>query len=308
MSKDLAISKPSQASQGVISAEQIKTLEQAGIIPKGTPAAQIQVYAEVCAMHQLSPFAGEVHLVKYRGKEGDKYTVIVGIHGMENRAESTDEWAGYGEPQFNFTADGKFLTLTEIGQLLPDKKPLSCRIEAFRIKNGIKYSNFGQVLWSEFAGTSPQWQKMPAHMLMKCAKVMALRELFPRQTRGLRIREEMEAMENPAPLSEEAGEVMPTATPLNETDKERIKACQTSYELKALYDADKSYWKKHTQLFMDRRAELLPMEAENLIPVIQSLETSEAMHTWIESHADDLKALLSETIQAKLDELQIAGV
>lgn len=306
MSKDLTISK---ASQGIINAEQIQTLEQAGIIPKGTPAAQIQVYAEVCAMHQLSPFAGEVHLVGYKTKDGStKYSVIVGIHGMENRAESTDEWAGYGEPQFNFTADGKFLTLTEVGQMLPDKKPLSCRIEAFRIKNGIKYSNFGQVLWSEFAGTSPQWQKMPAHMLMKCAKVMALRELFPRQTRGLRIREEMEAMENPAPLSDEAGEVMPVTHPLNETDKERIKACQTSYELKALYDADKSYWKKHTQLFMDRRAELLPTEAENLIPIIQSLETSEAMHTWIESHADDLKALLSETIQAKLDELQIAGV
>lgn len=318
MSKDLAISKPSQASQGVISAEQIKTLEQAGIIPIGTPEAQIKVYAEICEMHQLSPFAGEVHLVKYRGKEGDKYTVIVGIHGMENRAESTSEWAGYGEPQFNYTSDGRFMTITEVAQ--SGQPPISCRIQAFRIKNGEKIGTWAQVLWKEFAGSSPMWNQKGIHMIVKCAKAAAIRELFPRQTKGLWTQEEVDSAA--AILTEDADAIDMGSQPLSrkpelsKADLDRINLCGSEEEIKALYESNKPFYKNHTQAFINQKEYLTSLYGK-LEEQISLIETTGDLVEWIASfrkqiEEKQLPAAATEKMQPLIDKaadtLQIAGV
>lgn len=314
MSKELAIGKPSQASQGVISAEQIKTLEQAGIIPVGTPEAQIKVYAEICEMHQLSPFAGEVHLVRY----GDKYSVIVGIHGMENRAESTNEWAGYGEPQFNYTSDGRFMTITEVAQ--SGQPPISCRIQAFRIKNGEKIGTWAQVLWKEFAGSSPMWNQKGIHMIVKCAKAAAIRELFPRQTKGLWTQEEIDSAA--AILTEDAEAIDIGSQPLSrkpelsQADLDRINLCGSEAEIKALYESNKAFYKNHTQAFINRKEELIALYT-GLEEEISLIETTAALVEWISGfrkkiEEKQLPAAASEKMQPLIDKaadtLQIAGV
>lgn len=317
MSKELAIGKPSQASQGVISAEQIKTLEQAGIIPVGTPEAQIKVYAEICEMHQLSPFAGEVHLVRY----GDKYSVIVGVHGMENRAESTNEWAGYSEPQFNYTSDGRFMTITEVAQ--SGQPPVSCRIEAYRIKDGVKIGSFGQVLWKEFAGNSPMWKSKGVHMLIKCAKVAAIRELFPRQTRGLYTKEELESAGIPEGEKEEEGQAevlssqpLSRKPELSKADLDRINLCGNETEIKSLYESNKAFYKNHTQAFINRKEELAALYAA-LEEQISLIETTEELVKWIadfrkQIEERQLPAAAAEKMQPLIDKaadtLQIAGV
>ena len=50
-----------------ITADQLKTLEQAGIIPSNTPPAQVAVFAQICKEKGLSPFSKEAHLVGYGG-------------------------------------------------------------------------------------------------------------------------------------------------------------------------------------------------------------------------------------------------
>ena len=40
-----------------ITKDQLKTLEQAGIIPPNTPESQVEVFAHVCAERELSPFS-----------------------------------------------------------------------------------------------------------------------------------------------------------------------------------------------------------------------------------------------------------
>lgn len=318
--KEVVISK---APQGVISAEQIKTLEQAGIIPVGTPEAQIKVYAEICEMHQLSPFAGEVHLVKYRGKEGEKYSVIVGIHGMENRAESTGEWAGYGEPQFNYTSDGRFMTITEVAQ--SGQPPISCRIQAFRIKNGEKIGTWAQVLWKEFAGNSPMWNQKGIHMIVKCAKSAAIRELFPRQTKGLWTQEELDSAV--VATATEEGEAIDLGSQplsrkpeLSEADLNRINLCQSEAELKELYEANKAFYKNHTQAFVDRRTQL----QEELLHIcaaleeqISLIETTADLVQWVadfrkQIENKQLPTAAAEKMQPVIDKaadtLQIAGV
>ena len=314
MSKELAISKPSQASQGVISAEQIKTLEQAGIIPVGTPEAQIKVYAEICEMHQLSPFAGEVHLVRY----GDKYSVIVGVHGMENRAESTSEWAGYSEPQFNYTSDGRFMTITEVAQ--SGQPPVSCRIEAYRLKDGVKIGSFGQVLWKEFAGNSPMWKSKGVHMLIKCAKVAAIRELFPRQTRGLYTKEELESVPQADDVDGEAIEIesqpLSRKPGLSESDIARINLCGSEAEIKTLYESNKAFYKNHTQVFINRK-EVLSVLYAGLEEEISQIETTAALVEWIADfrkriEEKQLPAAATEKMQPVIDKaadtLQMAGV
>jgi phage recombination protein Bet len=315
MSKEVAISK---APQGVISAEQIKTLEQAGIIPIGTPEAQIKVYAEICSMHQLSPFAGEVHLVKYRGKEGDKYSVIVGIHGMENRAESTGEWAGYGEPQFNYTSDGRFMTLTEVAQ--SGQPPVSCRIQAFRIKNGERIGTWAQVLWKEFAGNSPMWNQKGIHMIVKCVKAAAIRELFPRVTKGLWTQEEIDSA---AAIITEDGEAIDMSSQplsqkpeLSKADLDRINLCGSEAEIKTLYESNKPFYKNHTQVFIARKEALVELYA-GLEEEISTIETTAALVEWIADfrkkiEEKQLPAAAAEKIQPLIDKaadtLQIAGV
>jgi phage recombination protein Bet len=312
MSKEVAISK---APQGVISAEQIKTLEQAGIIPVGTPEAQIKVYAEICSMHQLSPFAGEVHLVRY----GDKYSVIVGVHGMENRAESTGEWAGYSEPKFNTTSDGRWMTISEVAA--SGQNPISCLIEAYRLKNGVKISSVGTVLWKEFAGNSPMWKSKGIHMLIKCAKVAAIRELFPRQTKGLWTQEEVES--SSATMAEEEVEAIEIGSQpasckpeLSQSDLDRINLCGSEAEIKTLYESNKLFYKNHTQVFIARKEALVELYT-GLEEEISTIETTAALVEWIADfrkkiEEKQLPAAAAEKMQPLIDKaadtLQIAGV
>ena len=57
---------------------QIQTLVQAGVIPKETPPAQIEIFAKVCSTLQLDPFTKEIYLVGYK----KKYSIISGINGF----------------------------------------------------------------------------------------------------------------------------------------------------------------------------------------------------------------------------------
>ena len=93
-----------------ITPAQIETLAQAGVIPAGTPAAQVEVFAESCRQHGLSPFKKEIYLVAYNSRDGMKYHTIVGIDGLQQKAARTGRFAGIDEEQYNRMSDGTFQT------------------------------------------------------------------------------------------------------------------------------------------------------------------------------------------------------
>lgn len=93
-----------------ITAEQVKTLEQAGIIPANTPSAQIAVFAAVCNERGLSAFSKEIYLVGY----GGKYSTIVGINGLRKLATDSGQFAGCDDAKYDLDSSGNFKTAADL--------------------------------------------------------------------------------------------------------------------------------------------------------------------------------------------------
>jgi phage recombination protein Bet len=192
-----------------ISKEQIDVLAGAGIIPPGTPAAQVQVFAEVASRHNLDPFTKQVHLVKYRKKDGeryvDAYAVIIGIDGYRARATSSGRHAGTEDAKFNITSDGKHVTAAEL--IAKNGKLLTATVTVHKIVSGMKVPFTHTCVLSEFSSGKQKWHPqygMQYQMLAKCAEAFALRKAFPNETAGLAVEEELAAYEDAQEFNHDA--------------------------------------------------------------------------------------------------------
>lgn len=169
----------------------IKTLEQAGIIPTGTPAAQIAVFAHVAKERGLSPFSKEIYLVKY----GNVFSPIVGINGLRKVAAQTGEYAGCDDVKYNVQPNGDYLTAAQILKANNTGRPTTATVTAYRMIQGQRCPFTHTAVFSEFAG-SGKWQTMPFQMIGKVAEAFAIRKAFSERVSGLDIEEERTAYEH----------------------------------------------------------------------------------------------------------------
>lgn len=168
----------------------IKTLEQAGIIPSGTPKAQVSVFASTCKERGLSPFSKEIYLVGYAGK----YSIIVGINGFRKIASESREHAGTDDVIFDLKPGGAFKTAAELKAA--NVKPITATCTVYRIVSGVRCPFTHTVVFSEFASArNPKWNEMPFQMIGKVAEAFALRKGFSDRLTGLNIEEEQAAIE-----------------------------------------------------------------------------------------------------------------
>lgn len=239
-----------------IGQEEIKTLEQASIIPKGTPQGQIQVFARVCQEKGISPFSKEVHLLSYNTREGVKYATVIGIGGLRRIAAETGEFAGCDDVIFDLAADGSFRTFADIKKAEgKDKWPISASCTVYRIVGGQRVPFTATVLFEEFAATykdrktgqtkmKGNWSTMPFHMLAKCAEAMALKKGFSDQTNGLHIPEEQGAWESIAEevLSDEE------LHDLIDKIREQVEGCTTKTALSAAFHIYESEYNEHPEV------------------------------------------------------------
>jgi hypothetical protein len=158
-------------------------------------------------------------------------------------------------------------------------------------------------------------------MLVKCAKVAAIRELFPRQTKGLWTQEEVES--SSAAMAEEEGEAIEIGSQpisrkpeLSQSDLDRINLCGSEEEIKALYESNKAFYKNHTQSFIARREALIDLYAE-LEEEISLIETTADLVKWIADfrkriEEKELPTAAAEKMQPTIDKatemLQFAEV
>ena len=241
-----------QVTNSSITAADLKTLEQAGIIPPNTPPAQVAVFAQICKEKGLSPFSKEAHLVGY----GGKYSVIIGINGIRKIAAKTKELGGTEDAKFNLTSDGSYFTAAELAS--GQKKPLTATVTVYRVVGGIRCPFTHTAVFAEFAG-SGKWQTMPFQMIAKVAESFALRKGFGDETSGLLIEEELDAVadtqessplrhkRNAPSLYSDTGDDAMTA---NDTEAEttlhgdyihEIEACRTKDALRSLYEDRKKH-------------------------------------------------------------------
>jgi phage recombination protein Bet len=173
--------------QITMSEQEIDSLVQAGIIPKGTPVEQIKIFAAVCRERNLSPFSKQIYLIP----RGGKYTIQTSIDGLRAIAERTGKYIASGDYLFN---DNR----TQF-QLIQEgvKHPLTATVTITK-GNGVQGQYTATANWdSYYPGESlgTLWRKFPFLMLGKCAEALALRKAFPEAIGSLYIEEEMQQAE-----------------------------------------------------------------------------------------------------------------
>lgn len=169
--------------------DDVKTLEQSGIIPAGTPKPQIAVFAKICAERGLSAWSKEIHLVGYAGK----YSVIVGINGFRKIAAESGLHAGTDDVKFDLMPDGSYKTAAEIK--MAGRVPVSATCIVYRVVGNQRVPFAHTVLYSEFSTGKNKWQEMPFQMIAKVAEAFALRKAFPDRLTGINLEEEQAAFE-----------------------------------------------------------------------------------------------------------------
>lgn len=231
-----------------LSSKDLQTLAQAGVIPPGTPAPIVQVFAMTCKQHGLSPFKKEIYLVGY----GGKYSTIVGIDGMRAKADRTGQLAGKDDAKFDIMPDGNFKTAV---QLITEKKtPTTCTVTVYRIVSGHRVPFTKTVIFNEYcpANKSGKWATMPFNMIEKCAEAAALRMGFASETAGLHIEEETAAIKD---VTVQAAKATPSAAIDPQELAEKIGAINTIDALNALYKSNPGH-AEFAQMFTERKLDI----------------------------------------------------
>ena len=184
---------------------QIQTLVQAGVIPKETPPAQIEIFAKVCSTLQLDPFTKEIYLVGYN----KKYSIISGINGFRKIASRTGQYAGSEDAKFDLQSNGTFKTASEL--IAAGKKPTTCTVTVYRVVGGVRCPFTHTAVFKEFEGGSySQWPKMPFQMIAKVAESFALRKAFGGEFQGVHTEEEVAVIKQE---TKQATTALPEPTP-----------------------------------------------------------------------------------------------
>lgn len=192
------IAKQSQKPPGELTQGDIQTLTQAGIIPQGTPAPQIQIFAAVCKELQLSPYSREIYLLPI----GGKYCPIVGINGLRRIAAKSGQFAGVDDIKFDLQPDGNFKTSAQL--ILENKPPTTATATVYRIVAGLRVPFTATVAFREFDKKSGNWNIMPWQMIQKVAEAFAIRKGFSDYgVSGVFIEEEEHAIEVTAKIHDE---------------------------------------------------------------------------------------------------------
>lgn len=232
-----------------LSDNDVRTLIQAGIIPEGTPKAQIAVFGQICRERGLSAFSKEIHLVGY----GGKYSVIVGINGFRKIAAESGAHAGTDDVKFDLQPDGKFTTAA---QLKAEKKvPQTATCTVYRIVAGQRVPFTHTVVFSEFSTGKNKWADMPFQMIGKVAEAFALRKGFSDRLTGLSIEEEAAAYEG---TTIQAAETRPELTVDVEALKDRLADIYHIEVLTALYQENPAH-KEFAALFTERKNEIVEL-------------------------------------------------
>lgn len=238
-----------QISKVELSDNDVRTLIQAGVIPEGTPKAQIAVFGKICAERGLSAFSKEIHLVGY----GGKYSVIVGINGFRKIASESGQHAGTDDVKYNVQPDGNFKTAAQLKTAKEIPQTATCTV--YRIVAGQRVPFTHTVVFSEFSTGKNKWADMPFQMIGKVAEAFALRKGFSDRLTGLSIEEEAAAYEG---TTIQAAETRPELTVDVEALKDRLADIYHIEVLTALYQENPAH-KEFAALFTERKNEIIEL-------------------------------------------------
>lgn len=244
---------------GVLTDKDLKTLEMAGIIPNGTPAAMVAVFSRVCSEKRLSPFSKQIHLTGYNTKEGKKYAIITGIDGFRSLAARTGLHAGTDDTKYDILPNGSFKTAA---QLMAEKRlPASAAVTVWKVVAGQRVSFTHTAVFVEFSTGQQKWATMPIQMIGKCAEAFALKKGWPDELADLHVEDEIGAFEGNTIQAQQLDPVLAIDV---ESLKDELQKAFSREQLAVIYKSNRAY-EGHAELFGERQREIDEMIANGQI-------------------------------------------
>ena len=157
----------------------------------GASDDELKLFVMQAQRMQLDPFAKQIHMVKRRAKEGDRWVdrmaIQVGIDGYRLVADRTERYAPGREPTFTYDDKGRVFSATAYVKKF-------VRGEWHEVAATAHYDEYAQ---TKADGSPTQmWANKPHIMLAKCAESLALRRAFPAELSGVYTDEEMGQADN----------------------------------------------------------------------------------------------------------------
>lgn len=146
---------------------------------------EFDVFISHCKRLGLAPEAGQIFLIPRWDARAQRETfkMLVSLQGLRTVADRSGKIVGMDGPYF-IGEDGRWLD-----HWIRPEPPLGAKVGILR--EGCKQPFWGFCRWDSFKQTrkggqlTTNWQKMPEHMLAKCANAIALRAAFPDLLGGL---------------------------------------------------------------------------------------------------------------------------
>ena len=198
---------------------------------------EFKLFTELCKVRKLNPFLKEAYIIKYSPKT--PASIVVGKDAILKRAVLN--------PKYNGMKSGIYVT-KEDGELvkrngtfyLPNETLVGGWAEVFRKDwdNSIEASvSLEESAQKKSDGTlNSNWQKQPATMIEKVAKVRALRETFVEDLGGMYDADEMDVELPEVPVEEKIVQVdeVEDAEIVEEASKTDSKADMESIDINVL--------------------------------------------------------------------------
>jgi phage recombination protein Bet len=161
-----------------LKADEIEMLKQT--VAKGASDEEFKLFMLICRKHRLDPFTKQVYCVIWPTENGRSHemVIITGINGYRMMAARDHKnFAGTSKPEFTWPSPAE---KTPKGRRIPE----TATVHAY-VTGEVSPKGSATVYWEEFAPAdltakrSDFWNRMPKHMLAKCAEAHALRKAFP---------------------------------------------------------------------------------------------------------------------------------
>lgn len=157
-------------------------------VAKDTSNDELAMFLYQCQRSGLDPLARQIYCIVRKEKGIPKATIQLSIDGARLIAERSGKYEGQDGPWW-CGDDGVW---TDVW--LENTPPKAAKVHVY--KAGARVPTPGIALYREYVPTyngEPMglWKSKPAHMLAKCAEMLALRKAFPQELSGLYTAEEM---------------------------------------------------------------------------------------------------------------------
>ena len=217
----LAESIPNSWAIGSDKVDLMKTIHRniLGLTKNGEerPVEDLRLFFIEAVQRNLNPFRGQIHAVYIYDSaiKSEKLVPVTGINGYVAIAQRTNKFAGFSETRFeDYKEDEKYpgypkkavVDMFGYNPVTGEREVVTTATVWFDEYVPLLdiYDEDGKKTGKKRINST--WSKRPRGQLEKCAQALAIRRMFPEDTGGLYVSQEIEHLQTESPALESAPE------------------------------------------------------------------------------------------------------